>query len=98
MSDSLVEGRSCCALSIIDDHNRECLLSQGSVSLPSASVVKHLNELIDYYGKPKLYPKLCIRIYKFTPFITADKIIEDYNDNHPHQSLGDLSPKAFGNR
>ena len=28
----------------------------------------------------------------------ADKIIEDYNDNHPHESLGGKSSREFGNR
>jgi len=30
--------------------------------------------------------------------VIADKIIEDYNDNHPHESLGGKSPREYGNR
>jgi len=30
--------------------------------------------------------------------VIADKIIEDYNDNHPHESLRGKSPREFGNR
>jgi len=147
MTDSLADGRSFRVLNVIDDQNRECLLSQGSISFPSARVVRHLEELMEYYGKPKCIrtdngPEFRSKEYKewakkrgitrvysepgkpmqngyverfnrtfredildayvFSSIaqfqITADKIMEDYNDNHPHQSLGGLSPKAFGNR
>ena len=30
--------------------------------------------------------------------VISDKIIEDYNDNHPHESLGSKSPREFGKR
>jgi putative transposase len=30
--------------------------------------------------------------------IIADNWSEDYNDNHPHGSLGKMSPREFGNR
>ena len=53
MSDSLSDGRAFRVLNVIDDHNRECLLGQGSISFPSRRVLRHLEELIEYYGKPK---------------------------------------------
>ena len=30
--------------------------------------------------------------------IVADEIIADYNNHHPHESLGGQSPKSFGKR
>ncbi len=30
--------------------------------------------------------------------IIADKWREDYNDNHPHDSLGKMSPNEYGKR
>lgn len=53
MSDSLTDSRAFRVLNVIDDHNRECLLSQGSISFPSSQVIRYLEEVIEYYGKPK---------------------------------------------
>jgi putative transposase len=147
MSDSLEDGRTFRVLNVIDDHNRECLLSQGSISFPSQRVIRHLEELIEYYGKPKYirtdngpefisndYKLWCrkhkilrvysepgkpmqngyverfnrtfredvLDIYMFSSLrqfqVVADKIMEDYNDNHPHESLGGQSPREYGKR
>ena len=53
MSDSLTDGRAFRVLNVIDDYNRECLLSEGSLSFPSERVIRQLEELLVYYGKPK---------------------------------------------
>ncbi len=147
MSDSLSDGRAFRVLNVIDDCSRECLLGQGSISFPSRRVIGHLEELIEYFGKPKCIrtdngPEFISREYKewckkyeitrvysepgkpmqngyverfnrtfredildaylfssVSQFqVIADKIIEDYNDNHPHESLGGKSPREFGNR
>ena len=147
MSDSLSDGRSFRVLNVIDDHNRECLLAKGSISFPSARVIRHLEELIEYYGRPqyirtdngpefrsKEYEQWCekkkitpvyaepgkpmqngyierfnrtfrednLDAYLFTSTtqlqIISDKWVEDYNQNHPHESLGDQSPTEYGKR
>ena len=147
MSDSLSDGRPFRVLNVIDDYNRECLISQGSISFPSDRVIRHLEELIEYYGKPKnirtdngpefhslQYKEWCkenqikrvysepgkpmqngyverfnrtfrediLDAYLFSSIrqfqIVADKIMDDYNDNHPHKSLCGKSPREFGNR
>ena len=147
MSDSLSDGRAFRVLNVIDDCSRECLLSQGSISFPSRRVTGHLEELLEYYGKPKYirtdngpefisseYKEWCkkynitrvysepgkpmqngyverfnrtfrediLDAYLFSSVsqfqMIADKIIEDYNDNHPHESLRGKSPREFGNR
>jgi len=53
VSDSLTDGRAFRVLNVIDDYNRECLLSEGSLSFPSEQVMRQLEELLEYYGKPK---------------------------------------------
>ena len=147
MSDSLIDGRPFRVLNVIDDYNREALLNCGSISFPTQRVVRHLEELLEYYGKPKYirtdngpefiskeYKEWCekrgiIRVYAepgkpmqngyverfnrtfredvldaylFTSIsqyqIVADEIIADYNNHHPHESLGGQSPKSFGKR
>ncbi len=44
MSDSLTDGRTFRVLSVRDDYNRECLLTQGSLSFPAERVVRRLEE------------------------------------------------------
>lgn len=147
MSDNLADGRSFRVLNVIDDHNRESLNNKGSISFPSRRVLRELEELIEYYGKPKFirtdngpefrsneYKKWFERhgiervysepgkpmqngyierfnrtfredvldAYLFSSIsqfqIIADKWCEDYNDNHPHGSLGRKSPREYGKR
>ena len=147
MSDSLTDGRSFRVLNVIDDYNRECLLTQGSLSFPSERVIRHLEELIACYGKPRYIrtdngPEFTSKIYKqwckereIIPVysepgkpmqngyierfnrtfredvldayligslkqyqIISDMWSLDYNDNHPHVSLGGKSPREYGNR
>jgi len=67
MSDALMDGRKFRSLNIIDDYNRECLLGKGSLSYPSARVVRELEELIEQYGTP-----LAIRTDNGPEFISAE--------------------------
>lgn len=53
MSDGLMDGRSIRVLNIIDDCNRECIVSKGSLSYPSERVVRELEELKEIYGVPQ---------------------------------------------
>jgi len=53
MSDCLEDGRTFRVLNIIDDHNRESLLTQGSTSFPSSRVIRKLEELKEEIGLPK---------------------------------------------
>ena len=53
MSGSLTDGRTFRVLNVIDDYNRQCLLTQGSISLPAERDVRHLEELIEHYGKSR---------------------------------------------
>lgn len=52
MSDSLEDGRSLRTFNVIDDFNRECLAIDVDVSLPSERVIRSLNQVIEWRGKP----------------------------------------------
>lgn len=52
MSDALIDGRTFRILNIMDDYNRECLLSQGSISFPAKRVINHLEQLKEEVGLP----------------------------------------------
>jgi putative transposase len=53
MSDSFEDGRTMRVLNIIDDHNRESLAIVGSLSMPTARVVRVLEQLEEEIGLPK---------------------------------------------
>jgi|TARA_B110000967_G_scaffold29720_1_gene27935 putative transposase len=52
MSDSLSDGRSIRTLNVLDDYNREALGIEVDFSLPSARVIRSLNQIIEWRGKP----------------------------------------------
>ena len=147
MSDSLTDGRGLRVLNIIDDYNRECLVSHGRISYPSVRVIDRLEEIKRDKGLPKYirtdngpefrsteYLEWCKSndvspvysspgkpmengyIERFNRTFREDILdanyfkspehfnlkaelwMEDYNQNHPHKSLGYISPKKFSNR
>ncbi|WAJ70235.1 IS3 family transposase [Catenovulum adriaticum] len=53
MHDQLVDGRSFRLLNIIDDFNREGLAIEVDFSLPAERVVRTLNQVIEWRGKPR---------------------------------------------
>lgn len=52
MSDSLADGRSLRTFNVIDDYNREGLTIEVDLSLPSARVIRALEQVIEWRGKP----------------------------------------------
>ena len=52
MSDTLLDGRKRRAFNVIDDYNREGLAIDVDLSLPSARVVRSLEQIIEWRGKP----------------------------------------------
>ncbi len=52
MHDQLSDGRSVRLLNIIDDFNREALAIEVDFSLPASRVVRTLEHLIEWKGKP----------------------------------------------
>jgi putative transposase len=52
MSDSLSNGRTFRTLNVIDDFNREALWIEADTSLPAECVVRVLEQLLDWRGKP----------------------------------------------
>lgn len=52
MADQLADGRSFRTLNVQDDFNREGLAIEVDFSLPSERVVRTLNQIITWRGKP----------------------------------------------
>ena len=52
MHDALTDGRGFRLFNVIDDYNREALTIEVDFSLPTARVIRSLNQLIEYRGKP----------------------------------------------
>ncbi len=52
MSDSLIDGRSLRTFNLIDDYNRECLAIDVDLSMPSLRVIRSLEQVIEWRGKP----------------------------------------------
>jgi len=52
MSDSLSDGRSLRTFNVIDDYNRECLTIDVDLSMPSLRVIRALEQVIEWRGKP----------------------------------------------
>ena len=52
MSDNLADGRVFRTLNVIDDHNREGLGIEVDLSLPSERVIRTLERIIEWRGKP----------------------------------------------
>jgi putative transposase len=53
MADQLSDGRSIRTLNFLDDFNREGLCIEVDFSLPAERVVRCLNQIIEWRGKPK---------------------------------------------
>ena len=52
MSDSLVDGRTLRTFNVVDDYNREGLGIEVDLSLPSTRVIRSLEHIIEWRGKP----------------------------------------------
>lgn len=66
MSDSLWDGRRIRLLNIIDDYNREVLRIETDTTLPTARVIRVLEQIESYRGLPKM-----IRVDNGPEFISA---------------------------
>ncbi len=67
MSDSLASGNKFRTLNVIDDCNREALAIEVATSITAKSVIRTLEQLIDWRGKPKT-----IRVDNGPEFTSAD--------------------------
>ena len=54
MHHKLTDGRSFRLLNVIDDHNREGLAIEVDFSLPAVRVIRTLDQIIEWRGKPKV--------------------------------------------
>lgn len=75
MSDSLADGRSLRRFNVLDDYNREGLGIEVGLSLPSLRVIRSLEQIIEWRGRPS-----AIRLDNGPEFI-AQALLEWANDN-----------------
>lgn len=66
MADQLADGRSFRTLNVLDDFNREGLAIEADFSLPSERVVRTLNQVIAWRGRP-----LAIRVDNGPEYVSA---------------------------
>ena len=84
MHDNLKCGKSIRSLNIIDDFNREILGIAVDTSLPSKRVIRELDQLIEWRGKPER-----IRVDNGPEFIS--QILKDWCENN-HIELTYIQP------
>lgn len=53
MHDQLSDGRSCRLFNVLDDFNREGLAIDADISLPAERVIRSLEQIIEWRGKPE---------------------------------------------
>ena len=75
MSDSLADGTGLRTFNVIDDFNRECLAIDVDLSLPSLRVIRSLEQVIEWRGKPA-----AIRCDNGPEYISKDII--SWAENH----------------
>ena len=75
MSDSLKDGRTIRTFNVIDDYNREGLCIDEDLSLPTQRVIRSLEQIIEWRGKPE-----AIRCDNGPEYI-SHTLIEWANDN-----------------
>ncbi len=144
MHDSLYCGKAFRTLNVIDEANRECLAIDIGTSIPSTRLIRTLERLIDYYGKPqairldngpemtsqqfmdwaqtrdiyiryiqpgkpnqnafierfnRTYREEVLSAHLFDNIRQVQEITEqwlyEYNENRPHESLGNIPPTQF---
>jgi putative transposase len=144
MSDALVSGKKFRTANVIDDYNREVIVLNASVSLPSCRVVKLLDNVAQIRGYPskirmdngpenisktmkgwaekhkielvyiepgepaqngyierfnRTYREEVLDMYLFQSIEHVQKITDDwmneYNNQRPHHSLGNLTPREY---
>jgi putative transposase len=66
MANQLGDGRSFRTLNVIDDLNRESLGIEADISLPAARVVRTLDRIIEWRGKP-----MAIRVNNGPEYVSA---------------------------
>ncbi len=76
MSDSLVDGRSLRTFNVIDDYNREGLGIEVDLSLTSSRVIRSLENIIEWRGKPS-----AIRCDNGPEYL-AQALVDWANDKH----------------
>ena len=95
MADRLGDGRAFRLLNVLDDFNREGLGSEVDFSLPAKRVIRSLNRIIEWRGKPGT-----IRVENGPEYIseTLRKWAEKHNVSIQHIQPGQLQQNVYVER
>ena len=95
MHDQLSDGRSFRLFNLLDDFNRECLGVEANFSLLAVRVIRALDQIIEWRGKPKR-----LRCDNGPEFISQE--LEKWTDKHKIQlefiQTGKLQQNAYVER
>lgn len=106
MHDQLTDGRSFRLFNVLDDYNREGLGIEVDLSLPSARVIRSLEQIIEWRGKPQqnAYVERYNRTVRYDwlgqdLFESIHQVQESatrwlwtYNNQRPNMALGGITP------
>jgi len=95
MSDALADGRKLRTFNVLDDYNREGLGIEVDLSLPSARVIRSLEQIIEWRGKPaaircdnELPPYVdCLRQYKTQTTCSQNRMFNPWDLKSANHSL-----------
>jgi putative transposase len=98
MSDRLEDTWAFRLFNVLDDFNREGLGIEVVFSLPTTRVIRSLDQIIAWRGRP-----LSIRVDNGPEYIsevqdTATQWLWTYNNERPNMGLGDITPAQKLNR
>ena len=107
MQDQLMDGRTIRLFNVIDDFNREGLAIDVDFSLPSERVVRSLNQIIEWRGKPQQnayverynrtvrYDWLNQNLFESVNDVQdfATRWLWHYNNERPNTAIGCITPR-----
>ena len=109
MSDSLTDGRAIQTFNVLDDYNREGLGIEVDQSLPSDRVIKTLERIIEWRGKPAQSAYIerfnrtvrheWLEMYLFESIEHAQHLATDWlwkhNNERPNSAIGGVPPRQL---
>jgi putative transposase len=99
MHDQLSDGRSFRQFNVLDDFNRDGLAIEVDLSLPSARVIRSLEQIVEWRGKPKVISTVRYAWLAPTLFDSIEQVQDKaarwlwtYNHERPNMALGGITP------
>jgi len=109
MSDALADGRLLRTFNVLDDYNREGLAIEVDLSLPSQRVIRALEQVIEWRGKPTQNAYIerfnrtvrheWLDLHVFESVEHAQQLATEwlwtYNNERPHTAIGGVPPRSL---